>query len=328
MFPDREDTQRIRRSAAHLKAVEGPRDTGVVTVLKGPAVGAVSTVALEPLTVGRSPEAGLSILDRGLSRIHARIVRENGGFVVEDMGSTNGTFVDGQRITGPTPLADGARIELGAGTILRFGLHDAIEAEAAHRSHELTIRDPLTATFNRRYMDQRLESEVAFARRHEAALSLLMIDIDGFKRLNDEHGHVVGDAALRYVARVLEAMVRSEDVVARYGGEEFLVLARSIGIRGAAALAERLRAGVEREGVETASGTLPITVSVGVAHLAGSEELSVQALVEAADEAMYEAKRSGRNRVIIAAGDVRQRLRSGMRSRIDGPGSADGSASG
>ncbi len=299
MLPREDDTARVRLADSKCDGVapRGPKSEGVLTVLRGPNPGFLYTLDNDAALIGRSPEAQVSIADDALSRRHARIVRRDASFFIEDLESTNGTFVDGKRLHKPRKLEDGCRISLGGRTLLRFALHDAIEQEAARSTHELTVRDPLTRVFNRRHLEERLASETAYAARHETPLSLLVIDVDGFKQVNDTHGHAAGDSALRVLARALLAIVRKEDVVGRYGGEEFAIVARGIDRRGAAALAERVRGGVAELRVPTEHEPLSFTVSIGVAHTEGGDGCEPERLLRAADQALYAAKHAGRNRV-------------------------------
>lgn len=170
-----------------------------------------------------------------------------------------------------------------------------------------TITDALTGLYNRRYLDSRLKEEVARAQRHGIPISVLLIDIDHFKQVNDQRGHPVGDAALAAMGALLAGAVRTEDVVARYGGEEIVVVAPSSAAPTAAVLAERLRRTVERTVLVPASGSanqdaVRLTVSIGVATLRGPTDDARQ-LTERADAALYEAKRAGRNRVVAQTVD-------------------------
>lgn len=165
------------------------------------------------------------------------------------------------------------------------------------------ITDPLTKVYNRRYLDRRLEEEVARSRRYALELSVLMLDIDHFKRVNDTYGHQVGDVVLSTLGSLVKTSLRELDVVARYGGEEFLVICTNTGIDGAALVAERLRRLVESLQVEIPDGaggnqTIRISISIGVAGLNTSID-SKDKLVQAADQALYRAKGEGRNRVIV-----------------------------
>lgn len=163
---------------------------------------------------------------------------------------------------------------------------------------QASLVDALTGVKNRAAFDQALRREVELAHRRKSPLSVMLLDVDFFKRINDTHGHSAGDLALRTVARATEESVRSSDIVFRYGGEEFVVLLSGTDTEGAALLAERVREAIERT-VIGFLGKDPVTVSLGVASLHPWEDGA--ALFQRSDEALYQAKRNGRNRVEIAS---------------------------
>jgi diguanylate cyclase (GGDEF)-like protein len=170
------------------------------------------------------------------------------------------------------------------------------------------VTDPLTQVYNRRYLDRRLEEEIVRSKRYGLDLSILLLDIDHFKRVNDTYGHQAGDAVLSALGSLIKTTLREPDVAARYGGEEFLIVCVSTAIDGAGLVAERLRHLVESHQVEIAddSGgrkTIQISISVGAAGLSGNVD-SMDKLVQAADKALYRAKQEGRNRVVIATPEV------------------------
>lgn len=171
------------------------------------------------------------------------------------------------------------------------------------------ITDPLTKVYNRRYLDRRLEEEVVRSKRYTLDLSVLLLDIDHFKRVNDMYGHQAGDVTLSILGSLFKTGLRNSDVVARYGGEEFLVICTNTAIDGAALVAERLRQIVESQQVQIpdssgGSQTIQISISIGAACLSASVD-SKEKLVQAADQALYRAKEEGRNRVIIAKTEVK-----------------------
>lgn len=178
---------------------------------------------------------------------------------------------------------------------------DALEAE--------NVTDPLTKVYNRRYLDRRLEEEFARSKRYALDLSVLMLDVDHFKRVNDTYGHPAGDAVLSTLGSLLKASFRDLDIVARYGGEEFLVICTNTAIDGAALVAERVRQLIESHQIEMpdgsgASQTIQIRISIGVAGLSASVG-NKEELVQAADQALYRAKQEGRNRVIVATTEAK-----------------------
>jgi two-component system cell cycle response regulator len=289
--------------------VSGPWQ-GTLTVLRGSNTGAYFALNAQGTLIGRSEQAHVTLVDEGASRSHARILCKDGHYELEDLGSTNGSFIDGQRVGGRVALIDGARIQIG-NTLLRFSLQDQIELDASRRVYDASVRDSLTGMLNRRYFEERMAGEFCYAARHGSALSVLLIDVDHFKRINDSHGHQAGDEVLREVANQLRAAVRAEDVAARYGGEEFAVLARGIDVSAARVLAERLRTCVERASIQWRDKRLSVTVSVGFAHNhAGSAVSKPDQLLAAADQALYAAKSGGRNRIDLARSPSRYSMRS------------------
>lgn len=172
---------------------------------------------------------------------------------------------------------------------------------------ELSLRDPLTALFNRRGFSERLIEELSRARRYGAPLSLMMVDIDHFKSINDQYGHAIGDVAIGHVARLLVRDRRVSDIVARYGGEEFVLLLPHTPLEGALTLAERLRYQIEQSPYRSGRGEDRLTISLGV----GTYHPSMREpsdLVEAADRALYRSKQGGRNRVTAVASPADQEL--------------------
>jgi diguanylate cyclase (GGDEF)-like protein len=162
-----------------------------------------------------------------------------------------------------------------------------------------TFTDPLTGLFNRRFLDRRLNEELANACRHGIPLSVLMIDIDHFKKINDTHGHQTGDEVLVAMAELLSAELRENDVIARFGGEEFLVIAPHTPVENAEELAERLRTAAQAQKIQASNDPngVQFTVSIGVAQVEEGTD-TPDGLVSAADNRLYRAKDSGRNRVV------------------------------
>ncbi|MCS6798696.1 MAG: GGDEF domain-containing protein [Myxococcota bacterium] len=299
-YDDGDETQlfELQRRSSRRRAVPGARDRLTLTVLAGPARGRVIAASGDELVVGRAAELPERIDDPGMSRRHARFFRRAGEWFLEDLGSKNGTFLKGRQVHDPEAVADGDRVEVGSETVLLVSLHDAAAQELALSTYESSVTDPLTRLHNRRYFEDRLAAEMAFAARHGTELSLLLIDADHFKAINDGSGHEAGDATLRVLGATIRRMVRTEDVVARLGGEEFAVLARGIGHRNALILAERIRKVVAGCQVPWEGGEIRVTVSIGVATRTAERPFpSGRELLAAADAAVYRAKRSGRNRV-------------------------------
>ncbi len=272
-----------------------------LVVLMGANVG--ETFALDREQVlGRATTASIRFDDDGVSRKHARLSPSSTGtWMLEDLGSANGTLVNGERVT-RCPLNDNDKIQLGPSTLLKFTFHDELEQDFQQRMYDAALRDGLTKAFNKKYFLTRLDTELAYARRHKANLSLVMIDVDHFKQINDSYGHPAGDAVLVTLTQIIQKTVRAEDVFARYGGEEFALICRGVSREQTCVLAERIRAHVEMTQFGTEKSRLPVTVSLGVATMPEFAAESSLQLIAAADEALYLAKRSGRNRVMRHGG--------------------------
>lgn len=278
----------------------GNKDRATLTIISGINAGQVFALDGTEHVIGRGTEADLWLEDGGVSRRHARITcRSDGRYFVEDLSSTNGTFLGSQRID-ICEIRPGDRVQLGPHVILRFAITDDAEEELQRRLYESSTRDGLTRLYNRKYFTERLTAEVAYSRRHKVKLSILILDLDDFKQINDTHGHPAGDMVLRLVSAQMQRVLRVEDLVARYGGEEFVILARSTGKTEAVRLAERIREAVaELEIPVTPDRSLKVTLSMGVAALpdvapaGGPNEL-----IALADARLYKAKAEGKNRVV------------------------------
>jgi two-component system cell cycle response regulator len=250
----------------------------------------------EEFIIGRDPQCTLFLIDDGISRQHVRLAKTaDGNIEVTDLESTNGTFVNGLAIQS-TILKDGDKIQLGSTTILKFSHIDELEENFQAKMYQAALRDPLTGLYNRRYFLEQLSIEISFSLRNQMPLSLIIMDIDRFKSINDTYGHPVGDEVLIGFAAKLTSTLRKEDVLARFGGEEFALLCRGLSIEGGLAAAKRLRILIETSRISTSQPTLPVTFSAGVSALSPTL-LGVDALIASADRGLYEAKRSGRNRV-------------------------------
>jgi diguanylate cyclase (GGDEF)-like protein len=250
------------------------------------------------LEIGRSGAVGISLPEvMSISRKHARLRYLGSTVTIEDLGSTNGTYVNGQAIQGRTVLRSGDRFQTAA-VHFKF-LHEQDVESAYHLAiYELVARDGLTEIFNKRKLDEELQREFSRAVRHHRPLSLIIFDLDEFKAINDSYGHLCGDFILKQVASLARDLVRPEQVLARVGGDEFVIIAPETGGEGAETLAAKLRERIL--GYEHRYGDVRITVSCsfGVAEL--TPEMAVpQDLYRAADDALLLCKRSGRNRVSL-----------------------------
>jgi diguanylate cyclase (GGDEF)-like protein len=271
-------------------------------VLSGDSAGRMVRIE-DDLIVGRTKDATLRLHEAGISRKHCQLSIEPSGLLrLTDLGSRNGTYVNGERID-TTVLRDGDKIQIGDTVILKFSYADSLEESFQQRLYQSAVRDPLTGLYNRRYMVDRLESDLSYVARHSGPLGLALIDIDHFKRVNDTYGHLVGDQVLASVAELMAGAIRNEDLLARYGGEEFVIVCRGNTEEQMLLLLNRLRGLVEDSEVSADEPDLRVTLSAGVVEASVAGIRQGQHLLSAADEALYEAKRTGRNRVCVY-GDV------------------------
>jgi two-component system, cell cycle response regulator len=283
-----------------LPAAEAPkavsRDRGVLVRVDGPANGQVFSLEGTEIVIGRGSSAGFKLADEGVSRRHALLIHTRGHYFIQDLDSSNGTFLEGRRVK-RAPLMEGDLVQFGPHASFRFCMMDTKQERAMMRLYEETTVDALTRVHNRRFMDRRFDEELAYALRHKSELSVVLIDIDYFKHVNDRHGHAAGDVVLRNIAEVVTDQLRTEDVLARYGGEEFLILLRGIPQSGANAAAERVRLAVQNTQIRIGRVALRVTVSAGCAALSGCPSQTKEDLIAQVDERLYRAKHEGRNQV-------------------------------
>ncbi len=262
----------------------------------GPTLGRRYPITTEPLLFGRESDCSITIPEGSVSRHHARVSRRPDGlYLIEDLGSTNGTFVNDAR-TQVRALTDGDYLRIGP-CIYRFLASGNVEADYHEEIHRLAVMDPLTGLHNRRAVNDFLAREVDRAARYDRPLTVVLFDLDHFKQVNDRLGHLGGDITLKELASRLRQSTRKDELLARYGGEEFLAILPETDLVGALAYAERARRSVADIPFTFDGRVYSVTVSAGVGVRPNGSELLVADLLRQADERLYEAKRSGRNRV-------------------------------
>jgi len=291
--PDPITTQLTLLSAGPTR--NAPRSACVV-VIHGEGLGKRADIEDRPVTVGRSQEADLHIPHKSVSRQHCEIRREGEAYRIRDLDATNRTRVNDQPVT-ETLLADGDHITLGE-CILKFISHASVEARYHEEVYQLATHDALTELYNRRHFVELVDKEIARSLRHGRPLVMCIIDVDLFKPVNDQYGHIAGDGVLRQMAALVRDFVRGEDIAARIGGEEFAVLLPESDLEAARAFAERLREAVAGAEFVLGGEQRRLTISIGIAGLAESRR-ERSALMQAADAALYRAKDEGRNRVCV-----------------------------
>jgi diguanylate cyclase (GGDEF)-like protein len=268
-------------------------------VLGGSQTGRVLPLSAGPsVTIGRSPFATHRLDEPSVSSTHVRIVRSGDRYILADQQATNGTYLNGTRVTDPLPLSDGDRVQLGPLIVLRFTLVNEAEEASLKMVYESAHRDGLTGVFNRKHFEERLVAELSHAERYGKELSLILFDLDHFKEVNDKHGHLAGDQVLRTAASIILRGARTEDVVARYGGEEFVQIVRDVASEVALGLAERTRVAVSEATIDIEGRSISVTISGGVASLSCcGQHRDLDTLLRVADKRLYRAKLAGRNRV-------------------------------
>ena len=285
------------RSLIEALAARTREYAAYVIVIAGPNVGEMHKLRGDDV-VGRDPDVLVSVADKEVSRQHVRFEKRGEAFVIHDLGSTNGTYLNGTATT-EAELSDGDRIQLGPTTVLKFSFHDDVDGEFQRQMYMAAVRDELTSAFNRKHFLERLESEIAFGSRHEASVVLILFDIDGFKAVNDTWGHLAGDYVLTTLAGQVQQIIRREDVLGRYGGDEFALLSRGIDLEEGRLFAERVRRAIEQLELRWEEQDLSLTISLGVAGGMSADVRGPKELLAAADAALYAAKRGGRNRIEV-----------------------------
>ncbi len=277
------------------KMESGEAKNAFILFLSGPLVGKLHQLNEGETVLGRAPEDDIVINDNRISRKHISISVLKGKAILKDLNSTNGTYVNGKKVEVHT-LKDGDKVQLSSNTIFKFAHQDNLENIFHKELYKMAVLDAVTGIFNKRYFLDRLNEEFSHARRKETPLSLLMIDVDHFKQINDTHGHLAGDFALAHLAQIIKKMVRTEDIVARYGGEEFSIILRGTDSKGAFLLAERIRKMVEKTPLEFEKEAIVMTISIGVASCLEEKNIkSAEEFITTADQYLYQSKTAGRN---------------------------------
>ena len=269
----------------------------------GPDIGKRVPLLNPQYVVGRDSEAAFVVSRSSVSRQHARLyVDALGNWFVEDLNSTNGTFVNEVRIK-HQGLVDSDQVRFGD-AIYKFLSGSNIESAYHEAIHNMAIQDGMTGIHNKRYFLEFLEREIAVSVRHSHPLTLVMFDVDHFKKVNDSHGHLAGDAVLKDLTARIKPRIRREDLFARYGGEEFACVLPSTALPGGIVFAEHLRTLIEERPCAFDSMQIPFTISLGVTTLHRETGVDPAMLIKRADENLYAAKRSGRNKVVPSLQDL------------------------
>jgi diguanylate cyclase (GGDEF)-like protein len=270
--------------------------TACMVIIYGRELGRRWMLERPSLVIGRGEACDVVLDMDNVSRRHCEIrLTASGTHIVEDLRSTNGTFVNSEEISGPRELRSGDLVKVG-GCIFKYLDGESLESLFHEEIYRMTIVDGLTQIHNKRFFLEFLEREMSRCQRYGRTLSLIMLDIDHFKDVNDTYGHIAGDHVLKEVATAIKARVRKEECFARYGGEEFALVMPEAELDNVRIFAEKIRALVEDRAMEFEGKPIRVTVSLGIAQMA-TDVSDAEAFIEVADAKLYEAKRGGRNRI-------------------------------
>jgi diguanylate cyclase (GGDEF)-like protein len=271
-----------------------PGGGACLVLIYGQDIGRRIPLGTSSLVVGRSPRCDLVLDEDSVSRQHSRIApaADGKGHEVSDMGSTNGTYVN-DVVVQSHRLRHGDRVQVGR-NILKFLESGHLESAYHEEVYHLMTTDGLTQLMNRRAFEDAMAREFARSQRHDRPLTVLMIDIDHFKKVNDTFGHLAGDGVLRQLGLLLHINLRRNDLIGRLGGEEFAVALPEVGPEGAQAAATKVLKLVAAHPFEFDGSAIPITISIGLTTRQAHDTEATD-LIRRADECLLEAKRAGRN---------------------------------
>jgi len=303
MPPENEDSQGSTQFHAGDSAPASDRRIPTLLVLRGKNIGEEFVLDRRAMTIGRTPENDIFINDPKVSRRHARIlVDQSQGevlpkCVIVDLGSTNGIRVNDRKVK-EAELSEGDKVSFGD-TILRFNYQDMVDLRYQSQIKQLINIDHLTKLYTKRAYDLKFEQALLKAKTDGEEISVLMMDLDHFKKVNDEHDHLVGSYVLHDVGSIIKRVCDPYGVSGRYGGEEFISFLPGMSKRKARALADRLRREIAEHVFKKDDTSLHVTISIGVSTFP-EDGNTPEILVMKADHALYEAKRTGRNKVCVS----------------------------
>jgi diguanylate cyclase (GGDEF)-like protein len=278
----------------------GDRRLPTIVLYDGDEIDALHNLTKDQTVVGRAAGADIVVPGTRVSRRHAVIRRAAPGiddFELIDLGSTNGTFVDGQRVE-RVALTAGRQVAVGDRT-LKFEVADDTNVAFGSRIVQMIHRDELTGLLTKRSLLRAFEIELVRTERFQHPVSVLMMDLDHFKSINDAHGHQAGSHCLAEVGALIRETTRVTDVSGRYGGEEFASFLPETDTAAALMVAERIREALAAQSFEYGATTCQVRMSIGIATYP-ADGANVEALVRSADTALYRAKALGRNRCVVA----------------------------
>lgn len=283
-----------RGSLAKLAEAIATKQSAYLTVTQGESQGRRLKLGDVPITLGRSADSDFRLLNRAISRLHCRVWRDNSGYWVRDLNSTNKTYLNDRPVV-EARLKDGDFITVG-GTVVQFTQEKDVDHAAQSEFFDLVTHDQLTGLSQRRVFEQSLEQEIARSTRRNREFVLALIDIDELSRINREWGKLAGDDVLKQVAKALRAGLREEDLLCRYGGEEFAALLPETGLEEAEKMLNAVRSAVSNVEFFVHGQSRSASVSIG-ALLWKPDFKTAQLTLERAEEKLKAAKDGGRNRL-------------------------------
>lgn len=285
----------IRKALASLEE-EAKQKPACLLVVGGDLNGSIYNLNIGETVVGRNPDCTVSLDYHGVSRRHFSISVNEKDVLLTDLGSANGTYLNNEKVTNPIVLKRADVIKIGS-IAMKFLPKGDPERLTYDKLLEEAHTDGLTKCYNKTYFNEQLELEVKKCKVTGKPLSLIIFDLDHFKKLNDNYGHDAGDYVLKEKARLIrENGIRQGDIFARYGGEEFCILLPNTNLKQGFEIAERLRKLVEKHEFLYDGKRLPVTASIGVADYRQGVNNGTD-LFKRADSSVYKSKEGGRNQV-------------------------------
>jgi len=295
-----EKTAVVRGDTFRQRMEDATKAPPCLVMLEGPAgyVGKQWPIDRNDMIIGRSMTSGVFVDDRSVSRSHAKLSLAGGDVFIVDLESSNRTVVNDDALPPLVPIKLNNNDQIKTGNVLfKYLERGSVEAHALEQLQTKSEKDPLTGIFNKGALQVKGAESFKRAKLLKVPMSIAVFDIDHFKKINDTHGHAVGDYVLREMASVIGTrLIRGDDYFARYGGEEFVVLLFGSNLQQAIEIGERLRATIEGHPFQTNGARIPVTISVGVATKE-AEMTTWEEMFGKADDALYISKRNGRNRV-------------------------------
>ncbi|MDA9951087.1 diguanylate cyclase [Oligoflexaceae bacterium] len=292
------DDKTIITDGAGMTFFQQPRKKRACFVqYNGPSIGKRHIVEAAEFSIGRNPDNGICLPEGSVSRYHAKCITNGDMVMVEDSGSVNGTFINDQKISERLALRDGDILRLGS-VLLKFFAHDNIENVFHDKIYRMATIDAGTQIFNKKYFIEAIESEFKFSKAYDRIFSLIIYDLDHFKKMNDEHGHNAGDFILKESCQLAKACIRKDDILARFGGEEFCIILPNTDAPTAYELAERIRKTIDSHTFHYDNKNLKQSISMGVSQM-DKKFATHGELLEDADRKLYASKHGGRNMVTV-----------------------------